>query len=188
MTCRAEEISFILQTAGHNETIADAKCQKDAPGICRANRLWSLFYENSTQYAPHSFELAGKYLGATVSNLGVSTSSVNKGETLLDTGKTIESYGHRYHRHTASAGPVRPSFFVTISQAVSINAGDGMARAHRHRQLLDMLTMQEHFGGIRRPECGDHRRHITQPCGTAATSGGLTKLGAKVNAVRHEVR
>ena len=52
----------------------------------------TLFYENSTR-TKTSFALAGKYLGATVQDLGISTSSVNKGESLIDTGKTLDQMG-----------------------------------------------------------------------------------------------
>jgi aspartate carbamoyltransferase catalytic subunit len=105
----------------------------------------ALFYENSTR-TRLSFELAAKYLGATFSNLGVSSSSVNKGETLLDTGKTIEAMGTDVVviRHQMSGAP---KFLADHFSGSVINAGDG-THEHPTQALLDMLTMKERFGGI----------------------------------------
>jgi aspartate carbamoyltransferase catalytic subunit len=115
----------------------------------------NLFFENSTR-TQSSFELAGKRLGADVMNMAIATSSVAKGETLIDTAITINA--------------MRPDFLVVrhqssgavelLSQQVScavINAGDGQ-HEHPTQALLDSLTIRRHFGkleGLTVAICGD---------------------------------
>ena len=82
----AEEIKLILDSAGTMKQLL-AQNAKKMPHL-QGKSIVALFYEDSTR-TRLSFELAAKFLGATFSNLGVSSSSVKKGETLLDTGKTI---------------------------------------------------------------------------------------------------
>ncbi|PLX34645.1 MAG: aspartate carbamoyltransferase catalytic subunit [Hyphomicrobiales bacterium] len=115
----------------------------------------NLFFEASTR-TQSSFELAGKRLGADVVNMSVSTSSVKKGETLIDTAMTLNSMHPdllvvRHH----AAGAVE-----LLAQKVGcsvINAGDG-AHEHPTQALLDALTIRRHkgrFAGLNVAICGD---------------------------------
>lgn len=106
----------------------------------------TLFYENSTR-TRCSFDLAAKNLGANVINLGVATSSVQKGETLVDTGKTLDAQQNDFMviRHPASGAP---RLLAANVKAHVINAGDG-TNEHPTQALLDFLTMKERFGTLR---------------------------------------
>ncbi|MBQ8291315.1 MAG: aspartate carbamoyltransferase catalytic subunit [Clostridia bacterium] len=105
-----------------------------------------LFYENSTRTRT-SFELAAKYLGATVINIAAGTSSVAKGETLVDTGKTLDAQLNDFlvMRHPMGGAPY---LLAKVAKAGVLNAGDGM-NEHPTQALLDMLTMKEHFGSLK---------------------------------------
>ncbi len=115
----------------------------------------NLFFENSTR-TQASFEIAGKRLGALVSNMSVRTSSVAKGETLIDTAATLNAMQPDVIvvRH-GSAGAVE-----LLSQKVGcsvINAGDG-AHEHPTQALLDALTIRHHknrISGLTVAICGD---------------------------------
>ena len=104
-----------------------------------------LFYENSTRTRT-SFELAAKYLGATVVNIAAGSSSVAKGETLVDTGKTLDAQLNDFliMRHPMGGAPYLLS---KVAKAGVLNAGDGM-NEHPTQALLDMLTMRETFGTL----------------------------------------
>jgi aspartate carbamoyltransferase catalytic subunit len=137
----------------------------------------TLFYENSTRTRV-SFELAAKYMGAQAVNVSVASSSVAKGETLIDTGRTLEAMGTdiviiRHHQSGA------PHLLAKNISASVINAGDGM-HEHPTQALLDMMTIKDTFGtlsGLKVAIIGDiyHSR--------VARSNiiGLTKMGAQVN-------
>lgn len=139
----ADEINLILDSAATMKQLLMQNAKK-MPHL-QGKSIVALFYENSTR-TRLSFELAAKYLGATFSNLGVSSSSVNKGETLLDTGKTIEAMETDVVviRHPMSGAP---KFLADNFKGSVINAGDG-THEHPTQALLDMLTMKEKFGGI----------------------------------------
>jgi len=115
----------------------------------------NLFFEPSTR-TQASFEIAGKRLGAQVTNMSVKTSSVTKGETLVDTAATLNAMQPDVIivRHPA-AGAVE-----LLSQKVGcavINAGDG-AHEHPTQALLDALTIRQHKGrlaGLTVAICGD---------------------------------
>ncbi len=115
----------------------------------------NLFFENSTR-TQASFEIAGKRLGADVMNMAIATSSVAKGETLIDTAMTINAMHPDFLvvRHQSS-GAVE-----LLSQQVGcavINAGDGQ-HEHPTQALLDALTIRRHFGrlqGLTVAICGD---------------------------------
>jgi len=124
--------------------------------ILRGKTLINLFFENSTR-TEKSFELAGKRLGADVISMQVGSSSVKKGETLLDTAATLNAMNPDLLvvRHGASGAP------ALLAQKVScsvINAGDGM-HEHPTQALLDALTLREafdgDFGGLQIAICGD---------------------------------
>jgi aspartate carbamoyltransferase catalytic subunit len=105
-----------------------------------------LFYENSTRTRT-SFEQAAKYLGATTINIVAGNSSVAKGETLIDTGKTLDAQRNDFIviRHPMGGAP--PLLAKTVKASV-LNGGDGM-NEHPTQALLDMLTMREVFGSLK---------------------------------------
>lgn len=105
----------------------------------------TLFYENSTR-TRMSFELASKYMGAASANMSASASSVAKGETLIDTGATLDMMGVDIiiMRHPMSGAP---HLLAKHVKASVVNAGDGM-NEHPTQALLDMFTIREHFGAI----------------------------------------
>ena len=122
----------------------------------KGKTLINLFFENSTR-TEKSFELAGRRLGADVISMNVGSSSVKKGETLLDTATTLNAMNPDLLvvRHGSSGAP------ALLSQKVScsvINAGDGM-HAHPTQALLDALTLRQAFDGqidgLRIAICGD---------------------------------
>ena len=105
-----------------------------------------LFYENSTRTRT-SFEQAAKYLGATTINIVAGNSSVAKGETLIDTGKTLDAQRNDFIviRHPMGGAP---HLLAKMVKAGVLNAGDGM-NEHPTQALLDMLTMRETFGSLK---------------------------------------
>lgn len=111
----------------------------------RGGSIYTLFFENSTRTRV-SFEHAGKALGADVINIAASTSSVSKGESLLNTVLTLDAMGvdALIVRHPHSGAP---HFIARHVDAVVINAGDG-AHGHPTQALLDVLTLQEHLGSL----------------------------------------
>lgn len=111
----------------------------------RGGSIYTLFFENSTRTRV-SFEHAGKALSADVINIAASTSSVSKGESLLNTVLTLDAMGIDAliirHPHSGS-----PHFIARHVDAVVINAGDG-AHGHPTQALLDVLTLQDHLGNL----------------------------------------
>jgi len=116
----AEEIQYILNTAKTMKVILLSK-NKKAPHL-QGKSIITLFYENSTR-TRLSFELASKYLSANAANISVAASSVAKGETLIDTGKTIDMMGADVIviRHSMSGAP---HLLARNVKASVINAGD----------------------------------------------------------------
>jgi aspartate carbamoyltransferase catalytic subunit len=128
------------------------KTQRDQ---LRGRTLINLFFEDSTRTRT-SFELAGKRLGADVINMSVSTSSVNKGETLLDTAATLNAMhcDLLVVRHDQSGAP---NLLAQKVDAAVINAGDG-THEHPTQALLDALTIRRRKGrleGLVVAICGD---------------------------------
>ena len=128
------------------------KTQRD---ILRGRTLINLFFEDSTRTRT-SFELAGKRLGADVINMSVSASSVNKGETLLDTATTLNAMqcDLLVVRHDQSGAP---ALLAQKVDAAVINAGDG-THEHPTQALLDALTIRRRRGrldGLTVAICGD---------------------------------
>ncbi len=111
----------------------------------RGKTIAWLFYEDSTR-TRLSFETAAKRLSADTMNFSVSSSSVKKGESLLDTAKTIEAMGIDaiVVRHASAGAPHRIAGWVDASV---INAGDGWHQ-HPTQALLDCYTIREHLGGL----------------------------------------
>ncbi len=140
----ASEIEYILETARTMKMILMSRNKKTAH--LQGKSIITLFYENSTR-TRLSFELASKYMGASAANISSSGSSVSKGETLIDTGKTIDSMGADVIiiRHPMSGAP---HLLARNVNASVINAGDGM-NEHPTQALLDMFTIQEKKGGLK---------------------------------------
>lgn len=138
-----EELSELLEVAGDMKRHLKAG-DKNLPYL-KGKTATILFYENSTRTRT-SFELAAKYLGATVINIQAGSSSVAKGETLVDTGKTLDAQLNDFliMRHPMGGAPY---LLAKVAKAGVLNAGDGM-NEHPTQALLDMLTMKEHFGQI----------------------------------------
>lgn len=135
-----------------------------------------LFYENSTRTRT-SFEQAAKYLGATTVNIVAGNSSVAKGETLVDTGKTLDAQRNDFIiiRHPMGGAPY---LLAKTVKAGVLNAGDGM-NEHPTQALLDMLTMRETFGtlkGLKVAILGDIKHSRV----AKSNLFGLQKMGAEV--------
>ena len=115
----------------------------------------NLFFENSTR-TQSSFELAGKRLGADVMNMSVSSSSMNKGETLIDTAMTLNAMHPDIivvrHQHSGAVDLLSRKVDCSV-----INAGDG-SHEHPTQALLDALTIRRNKGrleGLTVAICGD---------------------------------
>jgi aspartate carbamoyltransferase catalytic subunit len=141
------------------EYYLDLNVQKSPDrSVLSGKTLINLFFENSTR-TEKSFELAGKRLGADVISMNVATSSVKKGETLLDTAATLNAMNPDLLvvRHGSSGAP---SLLAQKVGCSVINAGDGM-HAHPTQALLDALTLKQAFpeglDGLRIAICGDIR-------------------------------
>src|SRR3972149_791740 len=169
-----DEIELVLETTEAMKEVL-ARDVPRAPAL-RGTTVVTLFYEASTRTRA-SFELAGKVLGADVINLTASGSSVEKGESLIDTGRTPRAIGAHVLvlRHRMSGGPYLPPAHC---DARVINAGDGW-HAHPTQGLLDLYTLRSRIGplaGKRIVIVGDGG-HSRAPLGDP---WGLTKLGAEV--------
>lgn len=138
-----DEINFILNTAETMKYVINSN-NKKTPHLA-GKSIVTLFYENSTR-TRLSFELAAKYMGASAAHVSASSSSVAKGETLIDTGKTIEAMGTDVIviRHPISGAP---HLLAQNVKASVINAGDGI-NEHPTQALLDMFTIREKKGNI----------------------------------------
>ncbi len=198
LTCEglsAKEINSLLDLA---DKAADLNRQVNKKReVLRGRTLINLFFEASTR-TQASFELAGKRLGADVMNMNVSTSSVQKGESLIDTAMTLNAMRPdmivvRHH----AAGAVE-----LLSQKVDcsvINAGDG-AHEHPTQALLDALTIRRAKGrlaGLNIAICGDilHSRvarsnihvlntlgaHVRLVAPSTLLPTGIEKLGVEVH-------
>lgn len=140
----AAQIKEILDTAAQLKPVLMTKSKK-TPHL-QGKSIVTLFYENSTR-TRMSFELASKYMSAAAANISASASSVAKGETLLDTGRTLDHMGTDVIiiRHPMSGAP---HLLAKHVRSAVINAGDGM-NEHPTQALLDMFTMREQKGEIK---------------------------------------
>ena len=130
------------------ELLADAKRFSDGrfDPVLQDKIIITLFFENSTR-TKSSFEIAAKRLGADVVHLDVTKSSTKKGETLVDTAMNLDAMGpHAIIVRHHNAGV--PKILSNHTRASIVNAGDG-AHAHPSQALLDLYTLQEHFGDVR---------------------------------------
>lgn len=170
-----DEINYILDTAETMKYIIKSN-NKKTPHLA-GKSIVTLFYENSTR-TRLSFELAAKYMSANAANISASSSSVTKGETLIDTGKTIEAMGTDVivMRHPMSGAA---HLLAKNVQASVINAGDGM-NEHPTQSLLDMFTIREKLGdieGLKVAIIGDvYHSRVAR-----SNIWALTKLGAEIN-------
>jgi len=169
-----EEIEFILETAKSFRDVS-LRAVKKVPAL-RGKTVANLFFEPSTR-TRISFELAEKRLSADTIHIAASTSSLVKGETLIDTARNIEALKVDLVviRHASSGVPYS---LAPHLKASVVNAGDGI-NEHPTQALLDMFTILEKRGKIKDLKIsfvGD----ILHSRVARSNIWGLTKLGAKV--------
>ena len=169
-----KEILLILDTAKPFKDLFTRSIKK-VPTL-RGKTVVSLFYEPSTR-TRISFELAAKRLSADTISISVPTSSVVKGESLIDTAKTIEALKADFViiRHSM---PGAPHILARTITASIINAGDG-AHEHPTQGLLDLFTIKEKKGrieGLKVAIVGD----ILHSRVARSNIWGLKKMGAEV--------
>jgi aspartate carbamoyltransferase catalytic subunit len=138
-----DEIALVMDTAEAMQEVRSRPMGKVA--TLRGLTVATLFYEQSTRTRA-SFEIAAKALGADVINLTASGSSVEKGESLIDTVRTLESIGADIvvMRHGNSGAPY---LAARNTRASIVNGGDG-THAHPTQALLDLFTMRQHLGSL----------------------------------------
>ena len=170
----AAEIEHVFRTADGMKEILGRPIKK-VPTL-RGKTIITLFYESSTRTRV-SFELAAKILGADAVNVTASGSSVTKGESLIDTLRTLQATGADVivMRHPQAGAPYLAANHVDAS---IVNGGDGW-HAHPTQGLLDLYTVRERIGsleGLKVAIVGDvlHSRVARSNC------WGFTKLGARV--------
>src|SRR5688500_14155444 len=170
----AEEIGLVLRTAAGFREILDRPIKK-VPTL-RGKSVVTLFYENSTRTRA-SFEYAAKMMSADAINISAGSSSVQKGESLKDTGLTMEAMGMDLIviRHPMSGAA---DYLSQIVRIPVINAGDG-THEHPSQGLLDLFTLQQERGGVAGLKVlmvGD----ISHSRVARSNVWGLLKLGAEV--------
>ena len=170
----AEEIEFILDTAAEFKKVSQRRVKK-VPAL-RGKTVVNLFVEPSTRTRV-SFELAEQRLSADIVNMQAQSSSLLKGETLLDTVRNIEALQVDLivMRHSA---PGAQAFIARNLKCGVVNAGDG-AHSHPTQALLDIFTIREKKGrvaGLNVAVIGD----IIHSRVARSNIWGLLKLGAKV--------
>ncbi|MDD4802495.1 MAG: aspartate carbamoyltransferase catalytic subunit [Syntrophomonas sp.] len=169
-----EELEIIMDTAIPMKDIIRRDVKK-VPAL-RGKAMVTIFYENSTRTRT-SFEIAGKYLSADTVNLAVATSSVQKGESLRDTIKTIEVMGFdlMVMRHSMTG---TPHYAARNTNMRVINAGDG-TNEHPTQALLDMFSIREKKGtleGLKVAIIGD----ILHSRVARSNIFGLSKFGCEI--------
>jgi aspartate carbamoyltransferase catalytic subunit len=171
------EIEGLLDLAGDYVVLNRAVAKKQA--LLRGRTLINLFFEASTR-TQSSFELAGKRLGADVLNMSVRTSSVSKGETLIDTATTLNAMRPDIlvvrHQDSGAAELLARKLDCSV-----VNAGDG-AHEHPTQALLDALTIRRRRGkleGLVVAICGD----ILHSRVARSNINLLSKMGARVRLI-----
>ena len=172
-----KEIEFILQEAIKFIKFNKKRIKKN--NLLEGRTVFNLFFEDSTRTRT-SFEVAAKRLGADLINVAVKDSSINKGETLLDTMTTINSMNPDVLivRHPEEGISKKISMNVDASV---INAGDG-SHEHPTQALLDALTIKSRFKNFTKLKiaiCGD----ILHSRVARSNIIILSKLGAKINVI-----
>ncbi len=170
----AAEIQFILDAVGSFKEISTREIKK-VPTL-RGKTVINLFFEPSTRTRT-SFEIAAKRLSADAINISTSSSSVVKGETLIDTAKNLEAMKPDciVIRHSAAGAPY---LLARLMDVPVINAGDG-AHEHPTQALLDLFTVREKLGrlaGLKIAIVGD----ILHSRVARSNIYGFTKMGAEV--------
>jgi len=170
----AAQIKLVLDTAGPFKEISERAIKK-VPTL-RGSTIVNLFFEASTR-TRISFEFAEKRLSADPVNVASSGSSVQKGETLVDTARNLEAMriDMVVIRHGASGAA---QFLADRIESKVVNAGDG-THEHPTQGLLDLLTLRDHFGrldGLRVCICGD----VLHSRVARSNIWGLRKMGAEV--------
>jgi aspartate carbamoyltransferase catalytic subunit len=169
-----EEILTILETT-HSFKEVSTRSIKKVPTL-RGKTVINFFFESSTRTRT-SFEIAGKRLSADTINIAASSSSVTKGETLIDTARNLEAMAPDVIviRHSS---PGVPHQLARMIDSSIVNAGDG-AHEHPSQALLDAYTIRERkgrIGGLQVAIIGD----ITHSRVARSNTHLLTKLGAHV--------
>ena len=168
------EIEAVMETTAAMKEVLGREVPR-VPAL-RGKTIVTLFYEASTRTRA-SFELAGKALGADVITIAAAGSSVQKGESLYDTVRTLQAIGAHVlvMRHGSSGAPYMVARHVTTNV---INAGDGW-HAHPTQGLLDLYTMRSHLGDLRGKRVvivGD----VAHSRVARSNLWGLTAMGAQV--------
>ncbi len=139
----AEELNEVLETTEAMKEVLSRPIKRVPP--LRGKTIVNCFYEASTRTRV-SFELAGKNLSADVVNISASGSSVEKGESLVDTTRTLQALGADMvvmrHPHAGA-----PYLVARELDASVVNAGDGW-HAHPTQGLLDLFTVRERLGSL----------------------------------------
>ena len=168
------DITGILDTA---ETFGEISTRevKKVPAL-RGKTIINLFFESSTRTRT-SFELAAKRLSADAVNINIASTSLSKGETLVDTALNLDAMAPDciVVRHSSAGVPHQ---LAKVSKAAIVNAGDG-ANEHPTQALLDAMTIREHKGkidGLEVAILGD----ILHSRVARSNIHLLTKLGARV--------
>ena len=169
-----DEITLILDTADRMKEISERPIKK-VPTL-RGKTVVLFFYEPSTRTRT-SVDIAAKRLSADSLSISASSSSMVKGETLIDTARNIEAMNPDVIviRHSSAGAP---HMLAKIMKPSIINAGDGM-HAHPTQCLLDLMTVRENKGkisGLRIAVIGD----ISHSRVARSNSIGFTKMGAHV--------
>ena len=169
-----QEIELVMETTDAMKEVLAREVPR-VPAL-RGTTIVTLFYEASTRTRA-SFELAGKVLGADVINLSASGSSIQKGESLIDTVRTIQAIGADVLvlRHEASGAPY---LAAREAELRVVNAGDGW-HAHPTQALLDLYTIRSRLGDARGRKVvivGD----IAHSRVARSNLWGLTAIGAEV--------
>ena len=170
----SDEIELVMETADAMHEVLSRPIKK-TPAL-RGKSVFTLFWEASTR-TRGSFEVAAKNLSADVVNFTAQASSINKGESLIDTCNTIEALGADViiMRHPLSGAPYHALPYIKSSL---INAGDGW-HAHPTQALLDLYTIRRHktsLKGLRIAIIGDIKHSRV----ARSNVWCLTKMGAKV--------
>lgn len=171
------DLNLILNTAASMKEVFMRPVRRVPPLI--AKNIVTLFYEPSTRTRT-SFHMAAKMLSANTSNIQASTSSIKKGETLIDTAKNLEAMGVDaiIIRHSMAGAP---HLVAKNIKGSVINAGDGF-NEHPTQGLLDIFTMREKRGDLKDKKVvivGD----ILHSRVARSNIWGLKKLGAKITVV-----
>ena len=170
----AEEITYILDTAKGFEQVSKRSVKKAPP--LRGKVVCNLFFEDSTR-TRNSFAIAASRLSADIIEFTKKSSSVSKGETLLDTAKNLEAMGIDIVviRHSAGGAP---KFLSRSINACVVNAGDGFCE-HPTQGLLDIYTIRKIKGtleGLKIAIVGD----IAHSRVARSNIWAMSKLGAEV--------